>query len=230
MNTQTPLALPPPAGTAYWNRPVLFDERRLAALAGVNAAFLRLLRDLHGSRPGMPALGLPAHLVIHLTAAAEALKGPLWLPFVLFDASFRDEAFWQASCAATSAVRDGGPSGAAEPRVVSFARSAVTLAWHCAQLDSRLARMAFGLEPAAVAALADLPVGRLEGLARRVAPVLTARFCVRERFWNLLAAAGRSPSDEALAGRVRLLGLQLHGSDAARVRRLHRRQARSAQP
>ena len=67
-----------------------------------------------------------------------------------------------------------------------------------------------------------------EGVARRSAPVLAARFCSRERFWELLLGDGQSATPQRLT-RMRLLGQQLQGMEAARARLLHRRARRSIQ-
>lgn len=229
MHLQTPLALAPPAGTAHWGRRILFDDRVLSAVTGLNLLFLRVVHDINAVRPGMPVLGLPSHLAMRLGCTAEVLEHMPRLPFALFDARFRDPAYWEAQARGASSVHDSGAIPPADPRLVDFARAGLTLAWHFSQVDARLARLAFGLDAGTDAVLASLPVGRLDGLARRVAPMLAARFCTRERFWLLFVAALRAPGDEPLAERVRLLGLQLQGSDAARTRRLHRRLRASAQ-
>ena len=72
MREQHPLALPPPAGAAHWGEEVLFSPRVMDALCSVNSVFLGLAAELHAQRPGMPALGLPAHI---LTAIARAGSG-----------------------------------------------------------------------------------------------------------------------------------------------------------
>lgn len=229
MRDQPPLALPPPAGSAHWNRPAPLGERLTQDLAECNANFLALAIDLHALRPGMPPFGLPAHLLPALARLGRPGLAGLRLSVALFDLRFRDAAYWRAQVAASSAVHDGEVARMAEARPARFARSAVTFAWHLAQIDSRVARLVLGLETATRELLAGLPVARLEPLACRVAPVLTARFCTRERFWTMLAEAARPGTPAVCAERVRLLGMQLQGADAARAQQLYRRARRSTQ-
>ena len=228
MQEQAPLALPPPAGAAHWGVEPLFGSRFTDALGGLNAAFLGLAAELHAARPGMPALGLPAHVLAALARAAVPARA-LALPYALFDLRFRDARFWRLESAACAAVNDAQAAHAADPRLLRFARGAVTFAWHLSQAEPRAARLALGIEPATQDLLAGLPVGALEALARRVSPSLAARFCTRERFWALLAAAGRFAPDAGALERLRLLGLQLQGAESARTQQLHRRLRRSTQ-
>lgn len=228
MRHQSPLALPPPAGTAHWGEQVLFSEKIIGALASVNGAFIALVLDLHAARPGVPVLGLPADALATLGRGA-ALARRLPLPYALFDLRFRDERFWRVESRAASAIQDGPPPPAADSRLLRFARSGLMLAWHLAQLDPRVARLALGVEPGTQEALESLPVGSLDAFARRLAPVVSARFCARERFWAQIAAALRTPAGSPGLDRLKLLGLQLQGAEAARAQQLHRRLRRSTQ-
>jgi hypothetical protein len=92
-----------------------------------------------------------------------------------------------------------------------------------------VARLALGVEPGTQEALESLPVGSLDAFARRLAPVVSARFCARERFWAQIAAALRTPAGSPGLDRLKLLGLQLQGAEAARAQQLHRRLRRSTQ-
>jgi hypothetical protein len=228
MHEQAPLALPPPAGAAHWGADILFGSRITAALSEVNGAFLGLAAELHAARPGMPALGLPAQVLAALARPAAAPRA-LDLPYALFDLRFRDERFWRIETSACRAVNDPGAGGASDPRLLRFARTALTLAWHLAQTEPRVARLSLGMESATQDVLAGLPVGALDPLARRVAPAVAARFCTRERFWGLLASALRFAPDAARLQRLRLLGLQLQGAESARAQQLHRRLRHSTQ-
>lgn len=222
MRHQSPLALPPPAGAAHWSEDLLFHGRFLDALSQLNTAFLSLLGELHATRPGMPALGLPGHLVAAL-ARSQPGPAPLHLPYALFDLRFREERFWRLEAAAAQAVRDAESAAAADARLLRFVRAALPLAWHLAQVDPRVARLSLGLAEPTGETLAALPPGALEVLARRTAGWLSARFCTRERFWNLLAGALRFPPDGNHLERLKLLGLQLQGTESARQQQLHRR-------
>ena len=115
----------------------------MTALGSANAAFLSLAGALHAERPGMPALGLAGHVLAGL-ARVESLHHGLAVPLALYDIRFRDERFWRLEVAACRSVHDGQAPAAADARVVRFARTAVTLAWHFAQSEPRAARLALG--------------------------------------------------------------------------------------
>jgi hypothetical protein len=228
MRHQSPLALPPPAGTAHWGEQVLFNDKIIGALSSVNGAFIAVVLDLHAARPGHPVLGLPADALAALGRGAM-LARRLPLPYALFDLRFRDERFWRAESRAASAIQDGPAPPAADSRLLRFARSGLMLAWHLAQLDPRVARLALGVEPGTQEALESLPVGALDTFARRLAPIVSARFCTRERFWAQVAVALHVPVGSSGLDRLKLLGLQLQGAEAARAQQLHRRLRRSTQ-
>lgn len=226
---EQPLPLLPPPGSVHWMQREPFSERMLADIAEVNGVFVALALELHLLRPGMPVLGLPAHLLPALACQGRVGIGSLRLPYVLFDMRFRDPAYWRTQVTGVVSVQDGEATRPADIRLVRFARTALTLAWHLAQVEPRAARLALGLETATEPLLAGLSVGALDSLSRRMAPALAARFCTRERFWSMLADASRRGADPACVERVRLLGLQLQGADAARAQQLYRRQRRSTQ-
>jgi hypothetical protein len=229
MREQQPLALPPPAGAAHWGEQVLFNERVTAALGSVNGAFLSLAAELHAQRPGMPALGLPAHVV---TALARALGGArdCGLSLALFDLRFRDERHWRKEALACRAVHDGQGGAETDAKLRRVTRSAVMLAWHLVQTEPRAARLALGMEPATQEVLSGIPIGSLDALGHRMAGSLCARFCTRERFWSQVIAVLRFGPQAGRLDRLRLFGLQLQGAEAARAQLLHRRLRRSTQP
>jgi hypothetical protein len=227
MREQHPLALPPPAGTAHWGEDVLFSPRVMDALCSVNGAFLGLAAELHAQRPGMPALGLPAHILTAIARAGGSRECAL--PLALFDLRLRDERFWRNEALACRAVNDGQAAVAADPRTRRVTRAAVTLAWHLVQTEPRVARLALGLEPAVRDVLDGVPLGSLDALAGRVASALSARFCTRERFWSQVTAVLRFGPKTGGLDRLRLLGMQLQGTEAARAQLLHRRLRRTTQ-
>jgi hypothetical protein len=228
MRHQTPLALPPPAGTAHWGEQVLFGPKIVEALSSVNGAFIALAVELQAIKPGAPVLGLPGPVLASLQRCPEAAFR-LPLPYALFDLRFRDERFWKSETRAARGIQDGGRTAVADNRLLRFARSGLMLAWHLAQLDYRVARLALGVEPGTQEALESLPVGALDSFARRLAPAVSARFASRQRFWSRLVAALRMPTETARLERLKLLGLQLQGAESARFQQLHRRVRRIAQ-
>jgi hypothetical protein len=229
MRHQTPLALPPPAGAAHWGEQVLFSPKIVEALSSVNGAFIALAVELQATKPGMPVLGLPGAVLAPLQRCPEsAFRLPL--PYALFDLRFRDERFWKAETRAVRGIQGGARTPVADSRLLRFARSGLMLAWHLAQLDDRVARLALGVGPGTQEALESLPVGALDSFARRLAPVVSARFATRQRFWSQLATALRMPTETARLERLKLLGLQLQGAESARVQQLHRRLRRIGLP
>jgi len=229
MREQHLLALPPPAGAAHWGEQVVVNARVMDALNSVNGAFLSLASELHAQRPGMPALGLPGHVLATLARTGASAR-ECALPLALFDLRFRDERLWRKEALACRTVQDGHGATAPDPRVRRVTSAAVMLAWHLVQTEPRAARLALGMEPAIQDVVGEVPIGALDALARRLAGSLSARFCTREGFWSQVNAVLRFGPEAGRLDRLRLLGLQLQGAEAARVQLLHRRLRRSTQP
>jgi hypothetical protein len=227
MNRQHPLALAPPAGDADWSERSLLDDAMRRALASINLAFLELASELAEEGRLKQIAGLPPRAV---DALIDPDAGPRLcerLPYALFDLRFGDGNYWTAEVAAAGGVQDAGACPAADERIVAFARAAIMVVWHFAQIRSGGARLAFGASPATIAAVAAMPVAAVERLARRVAPGLTARFGSRARFWLQFEGCASRP-DEASVNMLRQLGLQIHGAESARGQSLQRRHRRSA--
>jgi len=227
MNRQQPLALAPPAGSADWSERSLLDAAARKDLASINRAFLDLAVELAEEGRLKLISGLPPR-------AVDALIDPVAqqclcerLPYALFDLRFEDGRFWEEQIAAAGAVQDSQPSPVADERIVSFARTVIMLAWHLAQTRVPGARLMFGMAPATIAAIAAMPVAMFEGLARRIAPALTARFGSRARFWLQFEGCAANP-DEKSVSLLQQLGLQIQGADSARLQALQRRPRRAA--
>jgi hypothetical protein len=205
---------------------VLLGPKVIDALASVNGAFIALALELRATGRGATVLGLPEPILASLQRCpAGAFRLPL--PYAVFDLRFRDERFWRLETRAARGIQDGARAAVCDSRVLRFARSGLVLAWHLAQLDRRVARLALGVEEGTREALESLPLGTLDSFARRLTPAVSARFAGRPRFWSQLIAALRVPSETARLERLKLLGLQLQGADSARVQQLHRRLRRS---
>jgi hypothetical protein len=145
----------------------------------------------------------------------------------LFDLRFGDGGFWENEIAAAGGVQDATPLPAVDERMVTFARAVIMLVWHQAQTRAASARLVFGAAPATITALASMPVGNVERLARRVATALTARFGSRTRFWLQFEGCAVRPDDQSV-NLLRQLGLQIQGADSARQQFLQRRPKRGA--
>ncbi|MGQ0429772.1 MAG: hypothetical protein ACT4UQ_07570 [Gammaproteobacteria bacterium] len=227
MHPQHPLALAPPAGNAEWSEHSLLDPATRRALASVNLAFLGLAVDLAEEGRLRLIAGLPPRAIDSLIHPEAGERLCARLPYALFDLRFGDGGWWENEVAAAGAVQDAPPVAPCDERVVAFARAAVMLAWHLAATRAAVARLVFGTSSATLAALAGLPVAAVERLARRVAPVLTARFGSRARFWLQFEGCAAHPDDHAV-DELQRLGLQIQGAESARLQALQRRPRRTA--
>lgn len=227
MNRQHPLALAPPAGPANWSERSLLDAATRQALGSVNLAFLILATELADEGRLKLISGLPPRAIDALIDPDAGQRLCERLPYALFDLRFGDGGFWENEIAAAGSVQDAAPLPAVDERIVAFARAVIMLVWHQAQTRAASARLAFGTAPATIAALASMPVGNVERLARRVAPALTARFGSRTRFWLQFEGCAARPDDHSV-NLLRQLGLQIQGADSARQQFLQRRPKRGA--
>ena len=227
MNRQQPLALAPPAGDAGWSERSLLDAATRRALASINLAFLDLAVELAEEGRLKQIAGLPPRAIDALIDPEASPRLAERLPYALFDLRFADGGFWAAEAAAAGGVQDAGGEAAADERVVAFARAALMVVWHLSQTRAAGARLVFGASAATIAAVAAMPVAAVLRLARRVAPVLSARFGSRTRFWLQFEGCAARP-DERSVDQLRRLGLQIQGADSARGQALQRRHRRSA--
>lgn len=227
MNRQQPLALAPPAGDADWAERSLFDAATRRALGSINLAFLDLAVELAEEGRIKQIAGLPPRAIDALIDPDAGPRLAERLPYALFDLRFADGNFWAAEVAAAGGVQDAGGPAVVDERVVAFVRAAVMVVWHLAQTRTAGARLVFGASPATIAAVAAMPVAAVERLARRVAPMLSARFGTRTRFWLQFEGCAAQPDDRSV-DQLRRLGLQIQGADSARGQALQRRHRRSA--
>lgn len=219
---QQSLALPPPAGPARWSEQTLLDGATRRALASLNHAFLDLAAELEEEGRLRLIAGLPPRAINALIDAGAQRKLCESLPFALFDLRFGDDSFWESQAAVGGGVQDGQAAIAADERVVALARATIMLAWHLAQVHALGIRLIFGAAPGTVAVLAGLSVAHVDGLGRRVAPSLAARFGARARFWMQFEGWAADPRDESVM-LLQLLGLQIQGAESARRQSLQRR-------
>jgi hypothetical protein len=226
MNRQHPLALAPPAGHADWSERSLLDAASRRALCSMNLAFLNLAAELAEEGRLKLISGLPPRVIDALIDPDTQYRLCEKLPYALFELRFDDGGFWEGQIAAAGGVRDAQAIQAADERIVAFTRTVIMLAWHLAQTRVFGARLMFGMTPATIAALAALPVATLDGLARRVAPALTARFGSRARFWLQFEGCAAHPDDKSVSV-LQQLGLQIQGAESARQQALQRKPRRA---
>jgi hypothetical protein len=227
MNRQQPLALAPPAGHADWSERSLLDASARRALCSINLAFLNLAAELAEEGRLKLISGLPPRAVDALIDPEAQRRLCERLPYALFELRFDDGGFWESQIAAIGAVQDVQPAALVDERIVAFTRTVIMLAWHLAQTRAPGARLMFGMAPATIAAFAALPVASFDGLAWRAAPVLTARFGSRARFWLQFEGCAAHPDDKAV-NVLQQLGLQIQGAESARRQALQRRPRRAA--
>ena len=227
MSRQQPLALAPPAGNADWSERSLLDAAIRKTLCSMNLAFLNLAVELAEEGRLKLIAGLPPRAVDALIDPEAQLRLCERLPFALFELRFDDGGFWEGQIAAAGGVRDAQAALVVDERIVSFTRTAIMLAWHLAQTRAPGARLMLGMAPATIVALASLPVATSDGLARRVAPALAARFGSRARFWLQFEGCAAHPDDKSVSV-LQQLGLQIQGADSARLQALQRRPRRAA--
>lgn len=227
MNRQQPLALAPPAGRADWSERSLLDAATRSAICSMNHAFLDLAAELAEEGRLKLISGLPPRAVDALIDPEAQRRLCEKLPYALFELRFDDGGFWESQIAAAGGVQDVQPALVVDERIVAFTRTVIMLAWHLAQTRAPGARLMFGMSPATIAALASLPVAAFDGLARRAAPALTARFDSRARFWLQFEGCAAHPDDKAVRV-LQQLGLQILGAESARLQALQRRPRRAA--
>jgi hypothetical protein len=227
MDRQQPLALAPPAGGADWSERSLLDAGTRRALGSINLAFLDLAGELAEEGRLKQIAGLPSRAIDSLIDPQAGPRLCERLPYALFDLRFSEGSFWAAEIAAAGGVQDAGSGPAIDERVVCFARAAIMVLWHLAQTRAACARLVFGASPATIAAFAAMPAAAVERLARRVAPVLSARFGSRARYWLQFEGCAARPDDQSV-NLLRQLGLQIQGAESARGQALQRRHRRTA--
>ena len=225
MSRQQPLALVPPVGHADWSERSLLDAATRTALCSINRAFLDLAAELAEEGRLRLINGLPPRAVDALIDPAAQQRLCERLPYALFDLRFGDGGYWEDQVAAAGAVQDAQAAAAADERIVAFTRTVIMLAWHLAQTRAPGAQLVFGTAKATIAALASLPVSGLDGLARRVAPALAARFGSRARFWLQFEGCASHPDDRSVTV-LQQLGLQIQGAESARLQALQRKPRR----
>lgn len=227
MSRQQPLELAPPAGHADWSERSLLDVTTRKALCSINLAFLNLAAELAEEGRLKLISGLPPRAVDALIDPQAQLRLCERLPYALFDLRFDDGSYWEGQVAAAGGVQDAQPAAAVDERIVAFTRAVIMLAWHLAQTRAPGARLVFGTAPATIAALASLPVAAADGLARHVAPALTARFGSCARFWLQFEGCAAHPDDKSVDV-LQQLGLQIQGAECARLQALQRKPRRGA--
>jgi hypothetical protein len=182
----------------------LVTER--APLVELNRDCLLALRSLASAEP-VATSGHP--LVAELRAEwlaleAAALEQLSRAPFTLLDGGLRAAAVWLV--AQPLGVRDSisyGATACFAPEVGrGLLRRLLAYGWHVARAQPRLARLLLGSDGAAVAALADCSLARLDALADARGHELSVRWSAHTEYWRRLLAAAGSGSEQKLNERL----------------------------
>jgi hypothetical protein len=190
-------------GDGYLVHAVL-DRSALDSLRETNTGFLALIAARHADRPGSGAFGLTAAATADVaTLDAGGRRAAAGCPYTLFNLRFEDGAFWSGIARAAGLAAAGSLADE-----VTFARTAVFLAWHLAQSSELTAALVLGMTGPVQRAWRRLPLSALDRAANAALPHLTARWGDHPRFWRQLRNAA-APLDPARANSVRMLGLQL---------------------
>ena len=222
MGPQGTMALMPPAGAATWTARDLPGVRILAALRAANLAFLELLGGT-ALAGGAALCGVSAPFCDRLGAPPEARAAVAnALPFAMFDLRFRDEQFWRTTTAGSVAVHDAAAAAPVSRAAHAFVRVAVVFTWHAVEVCPPSASLVLGASDGVLRLVGGLPLAALDPLSYRLAPELAARFAQRDLYWERLTQCLGDPEPRRLE-RLRLLGLQLLGTDSARRQQLQRR-------
>ena len=135
-------------------------------------------------------------------------------PFLLIDMRFKNERWWRE-------VGDGAncPDGKSTDPSIFPAESArelsaetLTLAWHAARSDARIASQVLGLAPGVVGIIASLGPREVQRTAARHSYQLRPRWESNPAFWHQLLSTAISGNAESLS-EFHLHGLQLLGGD-----------------
>jgi len=145
----------------------------------------------------------------------EARKRAAHCPVLLFELHFENAKWWHW-------VAHGGPRPVktadatrllANKTAAPLLREILVESCVIARSHPRAARLAFGMSPAVIAAIAELPASEIDSIAVTYSGELQLRWADNLVFWrNLLVAAIDGPEKDM--AEVRLHCLQLLGSDS----------------
>jgi len=129
-------------------------------------------------------------------------------PFSLFSARFHDDELWLRLANPAAVSENDAHCDNAHAHLAHFAQAALFFAWHLAQSNPAAARVVFGMSPLTLGLLGNLPLTRLQQIAREHPEVIVPRWPERTLFWRtLLDTSPRAP--EQSASQAHLVGLQM---------------------
>jgi hypothetical protein len=134
-------------------------------------------------------------------------------PFLLIDMRFQDEKWWRE-------IEEGAnsPDGSQDFRIFpaesarELSAETLTLAWHTARSDPRIASQVLGLAPSVVGTIASLGPREVQRVAVRHSQQLRPRWENNPAFWEQLLRTAVDGNATSLS-EFHLHGLQLLGGD-----------------
>jgi hypothetical protein len=135
-------------------------------------------------------------------------------PFLLIDIRFQNEKWWREVEEGASSADGKSPDPSIFPAESAreLCAEALTLAWHTARSDPRIASQVLGLTPAVVGIVAALGPREVQRTAARHSHQLRPRWESNPAFWQQLLSTAISGNAESLS-EFHLHGLQLLGGD-----------------
>lgn len=135
-------------------------------------------------------------------------------PFLLIDMRFKNEKWWReiGDGAASSDERSSDLNIFAAESARELSAETLTLAWHTARLDTRIASQVLGLAPGVVGIIASLGPREVQRIAARHSHQLRPRWENNPAFWEQLLRTAVGGSAASLS-EFHLHGLQLLGGD-----------------
>jgi hypothetical protein len=142
-----------------------------------------------------------------------ALRRAAKCPFLLIDMRFQNEMWWREVGNGSDSYGDNSglnvfPTESAR----ELSAETLTLAWHTARLDARIATQVLGLSPRVVAIIASFGPREVQRISTRHAHHLRPRWGSDAAFWEQLLRTAVDDNAASLS-EFHLHGLQLLGGD-----------------
>jgi hypothetical protein len=135
-------------------------------------------------------------------------------PFLLIEMRFQDEKWWREIGDGTTSPNGKSSDASILPTEAAreLSAEALTLAWHTARSDPRIASQVLGLAPGVVRMIASLGPREVQRIAARHSYQLRPRWQRNPAFWEQLLRTAMGDNAASLS-EFHLHGLQLLGGD-----------------
>lgn len=129
-------------------------------------------------------------------------------PFSLFSARFHDDELWLRLASPAAVGESEARAEGNSAQMAHFAQAALFFAWHLAQANPAAARVVFGMSPFTLGIVGNLPLTRLQQIARERQDVIVPRWPERTSFWRTLLDTAPRVAEQC-ANQAHLVGLQM---------------------